>query len=97
MGAWRRELGAQVRLALPVVVIQVGLMAMGLVDAAFLGRVSAVDMAATTLGHAWSFTWIALGMGVLTSLDPIVSQAWGRRTTRPSPAGSSAPSCWWSS
>lgn len=79
MHSWRGEVRAQLQLALPVVVIQLGLFAMGAVDGAFMGRYSAVEYAATSIGHTWSFFFLAFGMGILTVLDPIVSQAWGAR------------------
>lgn len=81
MQPWRKETRAQFRLAGPVVVIQVGLMMMGLVDAAFMGRVSATDLAAVFLGDTWTFVFLAFGMGTLTSLDPVISQAFGARDT----------------
>ena len=68
MSWWNREIRAQFRLALPIVVIQVGLMAMGVVDSAFMGRVSSVEYAAVTLGHTWVFFFLVIGMGVLTTL-----------------------------
>ena len=71
------EARSQLRLALPVVVIQVGLMAMGAVDLAFLGRVSAAEMAAVSLGHSYVFFFLGIAMGTLNALDPIVSQAFG--------------------
>ena len=75
--AWRDELGALLGLAAPVMVVQVGLYAMGAVDAAFMGRVSAAEFAAVALGHSLSFTVLGVGMGLLAALDPIVSQAHG--------------------
>ncbi len=77
--AWREELRVQVRLAAPVALVQVGLMAMSVVDSMFMGRVSAVQFAATTIGHAWAFLWLALGFGTLNALDPVASQAYGAR------------------
>lgn len=75
----RAELAAQLRIAVPVVTIQIGLLAMGFVDGAFLGRVSSVHYAAVTLGHTYTFTLICVAMGILTAFDPILSQAWGAR------------------
>ena len=54
-------------------------MAQGFVDSAFMGRVSPVEFAAVSIGNTWSFLFLAFGLGVLTVLDPIVSQAWGAR------------------
>lgn len=78
-GWWRGEVRAQLGLAVPVVAIQLGLLAMGAVDGAFLGRVDAVQYAASAIGHSYTFVFLAFGMGVLTVLDPVVSQAWGAR------------------
>jgi MATE family multidrug resistance protein len=77
VGSWRTEARSQLRLAFPVVVIQLGLMAMGAVDGAFLGRVDAVQYAASAIGHTLTFVLFAFGMGALTVLDPVVSQARG--------------------
>src|SRR5262249_47837668 len=74
---WRSELRAQVRLAGPVALVQVGLYAMGAVDAAFMGRVSEVEFGAVALGHSVSFAFLGVAMGTLTALDPIVAQAHG--------------------
>jgi MATE family multidrug resistance protein len=68
------ELG---RLALPVVAVQLGLMAMGVVDTIMVGRVSATDLAAVAMGHLYFFGAAVFGMGVLFALDPVVSQAVG--------------------
>lgn len=79
MAGWREEVRALFRLAFPVILIQVGLWGMGAVDSAFMGRVSAVEFAAVSIGHTWSFLFLAFGMGVLSVLDPVVGQAWGAR------------------
>ncbi|MEW6072040.1 MAG: MATE family efflux transporter [Planctomycetota bacterium] len=79
MDSWRREVRAHLRLAAPVVAIQIGLMMMGLVDTAFLGRVSETDLAAVAVGDWWTFLLLSFGIGTLSALDPIVSQAWGAR------------------
>ncbi len=76
---WMREVRTQVALALPIILVQLGLFAMGAVDGAFMGRVSPVAYAATALGHSFTFTILAFGMGSLTVLEPVVSQAWGAR------------------
>ncbi len=76
---WRDEARAQLRLALPVIVVQVGLVAMGVVDGAFMGRVSAAEYAAVSAGHSYTFVFLGFGLGTLAALDPLVSQAWGAR------------------
>ena len=67
------------RLALPVVVVQVGWMAMGVVDTMMVGHVSEVALAAVALGNLYFFGVAIFGMGVLMALDPIVAQAVGAR------------------
>src|SRR6186997_765863 len=61
----------------PVVAVQLGLMAMGVVDTMIVGRVSPAAMAAVGAGNQFVFTASMLGMGTLLALDPIVAQAVG--------------------
>lgn len=71
------ELRALVALALPVAVVQMGLVAQGLVDTAMVGRVDAAQLGAVTLGNLYFFSVAVFGMGLLFALDPLVSQAFG--------------------
>jgi MATE family multidrug resistance protein len=73
----RVDLSSLARLALPVAVVQVGMMAMGAVDTVMVGRVSATDLAAVALGNLYFFGVAVFGMGVLFGLDPVISQAVG--------------------
>ena len=75
----REDLRATVRLALPVVVIQVGMMAMGVVDTIMVGHVSAQALAAVALGNLYFFGLAIFAMGTLMVLDPVVAQAVGAR------------------
>lgn len=82
MSRWallRQEAVAVVRLATPVVLVQVGMMLMGIVDAMMLGRHSELALAAGALGNSVSFGLISFPMGVLFALDPLVAQAYGAR------------------
>src|SRR5688572_21130722 len=71
------ELKALARLALPIVVIQVGLMFMGVVDTIMVGHVSPQALGAVALGNLYFFAAAIFGMGVLLALDPVISQAVG--------------------
>jgi MATE family multidrug resistance protein len=71
------ELRALFRLAVPVVVVQVGMMMLGVVDSIMMGRVSPAHLAGVALGNLYFFSATVLGMGVLMSLDPVISQAVG--------------------
>jgi MATE family multidrug resistance protein len=73
----RRELSAVARLAAPVALVQLGAMLMGVVDAMMLGRVSAGALAAGALGNISTIPFLICGAGILSALDPLVSQAHG--------------------
>ena len=73
----RGELREMLRLAWPVVLAQVGIMLMGVVDTAMVGRVSTSAVAAVALGHIYWVNVTIFGMGILLVLDPVVSQATG--------------------
>jgi multidrug resistance protein, MATE family len=79
--ALRAEFHAVASLALPVVLVQVALMAMGVVDSVMVGRVSARVLASVALGNIYFFNVIVLSMGTLMALDPIVAQAVGAHDT----------------
>lgn len=71
------ELRATISLAVPVVLVQLGFMAMGVVDTLMVGRVSARVLAAVALGNLYFFNVTILATGSLMALDPIVAQAVG--------------------
>ena len=73
----RGDLADLLRLALPVVVVQVGLMAMGVVDSIMVGHVSPTALASVAIGNLYFFGLAVFGMGVLMALDPVVAQAVG--------------------
>ncbi len=73
----RGELREMLRLAWPVVLAQVGIMLMGVVDTAMVGRVGTSAVAAVALGHIYWVNVTIFGMGILLVLDPVVSQATG--------------------
>jgi MATE family multidrug resistance protein len=75
----RDDLGAMFRLAVPVVVVQVGMMLMGVVDTMVVGRVSAEALAAVALGNLAVMSVSAFAIGLLLALDPLVAQAVGAR------------------
>lgn len=72
-----KELREVAALALPVAAVQVGMMLMGVVDTVMVGHFSARDLAAVALGNLYFFTVVVFPMGLLMSLDPVVSQAMG--------------------
>jgi multidrug resistance protein, MATE family len=70
---WR----ALTSIAVPVVVVQVGLMLMGVVDTLIVGHVSPQALASVALGNLYVFNVIVIAMGALMALDPLVAQAVG--------------------
>lgn len=70
------------RLAAPVVVVQIGMVSMGVVDTMMVGKLpgEAVEgraLGQVALGHAYSWFWIYFAIGALLAVDPLVAQAVG--------------------
>jgi MATE family multidrug resistance protein len=83
----RDHLRATVRLALPVVVIQVGMMAMGVVDTIMVGHLSPQALAAVALGNLYFFAAI---FPWTLRCSSVVAQAVGARD---SPRGAHPARC----
>jgi MATE family multidrug resistance protein len=68
------------RLALPLIIAEVGWMSMGIVDTIMVGRLSdsAVAIGATGLGQSLYHCVAIFGGGLLLGLDTFVSHAYGR-------------------
>src|ERR1700756_2321203 len=79
-GRLRGEFRATLRLALPLVIAEVGWMSMGIVDTIMVGRLpnSAIAIGATGLGQSLYHSVAIFGGGLLLGLDTFVSQAYGR-------------------
>jgi MATE family multidrug resistance protein len=73
----RQELRALLTLATPIVVIQVGVMFMGVVDTLMVGHLSAQALAAVAIGNLYFFGAAILAQGILHVLDPLVAQSVG--------------------
>jgi MATE family multidrug resistance protein len=65
------------RLALPVVMAEVGWMAMGLVDTMMVGRVGAEAIGAVSVGVHFFFAFAIFGIGMLLGMDYVVAHAFG--------------------
>ncbi len=75
--SWRRELRPLGRLAWPVILAEIGWMAMGIVDTLMVGPLGAEAIGGVGLAGILFFALAACGMGVLLGLDTVVSQAFG--------------------
>ena len=73
------EVRPTLRLALPLVLAELGWMSMAIVDTMMVGRLpnSAVAMGAVSLGSALFIVLALFGEGLLLGLDTLVSQAFG--------------------
>ena len=73
----RRELRPTASLAAPVVIAEVGWVAMQIVDVAMVGRLGPEAIGAVGVGSALFLAFSVFGMGLLLGLDTLVSQAFG--------------------
>ncbi len=76
---FRAELRPMLRLAIPLVMAELGWMAMGVVDTMMVGRLpaSAQSIGAVSLGSNIFFLLAFMGEGLLLGLDTLVAQAFG--------------------
>ena len=80
MSLRREELRALRRLALPIVLANLGTMLMGTVDVLMIGRLDdAQSLAAAVIANAWIHGTVLFAMGLVFGIDPIVTQAHGAR------------------
>jgi MATE family multidrug resistance protein len=75
---FRSELGALLSLAIPVVLSELGWMAMSIVDTIMVGRLSPAAIGAVGISSAIFYTPTLFGIGLLLGLDTLVAQAFGR-------------------
>jgi MATE family multidrug resistance protein len=75
----RREFRAMCALAFPIVLAELGWMAMGVVDVMVVGRLpeSAQAIGAVSVGSVVFYTVGVFGMGLVLGLDTLISQAFG--------------------
>jgi multidrug resistance protein, MATE family len=77
-GRFRRELAALLLLAVPVVLSELGWMAMSIVDTIMVGRLSPAAIGAVGISNAIFYVPALFGIGLLLGLDTLVAQAFGR-------------------
>ena len=76
------QYGRNMRLALPVMLSQVGQIVVQLVDNAMVGRLGAVPLAAVSFAGAVFSLFMLWGMGLSIGLTPLVGEAYSRRGHR---------------
>jgi MATE family multidrug resistance protein len=73
----RQEIRPMLALAVPVVLAEIGWVAMGIVDTIFVGRLGPAAIGAVGLGSILFLALATFGMGLLLGLDTLVSQSFG--------------------
>jgi MATE family multidrug resistance protein len=68
-----------IALAVPVVLSELGWVAMGIVDTIMVGKLGPAAIGAVALGNAVYYTPAICGIGLLLGLDTLVAQAYGRK------------------
>ncbi|HEY8120620.1 MAG TPA: MATE family efflux transporter [Myxococcota bacterium] len=71
------EVARLARLAVPVALSNLGMIAMGAVDQLLLGHYGTTELAAVGLANPWIFGTIMFANGILLGLDPIIARAHG--------------------
>jgi MATE family multidrug resistance protein len=79
---WRAEFLETLKLAFPLAVTQLGQIAMMTTYLALLGRLGDQVVAAAALSHTVLFAAFTLGMGLMSAVAPLASQAFGARNPR---------------
>jgi multidrug resistance protein, MATE family len=82
---WRREMRPTLALALPIMAGMVSQMLMGLADTVMVGHVGVVPLAAASFVNAVAHLPLVFGLGLLSSIAVLTSQAYGAR--KPDEAG----------
>jgi MATE family multidrug resistance protein len=75
--SWRHELRPLGTLAWPVILAEIGWMAMGIVDTLMVGPLGPEAIGGVGLAGILFFALAACGMGLLLGLDTVVAQAYG--------------------
>ena len=75
----RLELPPMLRVAIPVVLAELGWMAMGVVDTIMVGPLGPQAIAASGVSNSLQMSLAIFGMGLLLGLDTLVSHAFGAR------------------
>src|SRR5215203_3970623 len=78
----RSEFMPMLKIAVPVVLAELGWMTMGVVDTVMVGRLGPEAISAAGVGNAMHIAFAIFGMAVMLGLDTLVSQAYGARELR---------------
>ncbi len=71
------ELRQLIWLATPIAAAHLGMVLLGAVDTAVVGRLGERELAAVGIGNALFFAFLLFGVGLVQGLDPLIAQALG--------------------
>ena len=74
---FRQEMGATLKLALPMLVAQLAQMGTGVVDTIMAGRYAAEDLAAIAIGYNFWLPVYLISLGIMLAVTSIVAQHFG--------------------
>ena len=77
----RTEFRQTLKLATPIIISNIGVNGMGLMDTMMVGQVSTEELAGVAAGNGAFWMLAVTGMGTLTAMDTLVSQAHGAGNT----------------
>jgi len=78
----RRELLPMLKIAVPVVLAELGWMTMGVVDTVMVGALGPEAISASGVGNSMHIAFVIFGMATMLGLDTLVSHAYGARNMR---------------
>ena len=78
----QREVKSMIALAIPVVIAELGWMAMGIVDIAMVGQLGTEAIGAVGVGSMLFMVLAVFGLGILFGLDTLVSRAFGAQNLK---------------
>lgn len=76
---YKESIRQALKLALPIITGQLGLVLMGFFDTIQVGGLGSVYMGASGVSNSVYFLFLLLGMGVLFAVSPLVSEAFGEK------------------
>lgn len=79
--AVREQVKTTFLLAYPVMLSQLGQVAVGVADSMMVGRLGALELAASSLANSIFFVILMFGIGISMGLTPLVSKAFGKGKT----------------
>jgi multidrug resistance protein, MATE family len=82
MPSIRTEFLPMVKIAVPVVMAELGWMSMGVVDTIMVGPLGPEAISAAGVGNSMHIAFAIFGMSIMLGLDTLVSQAYGARDIR---------------